>query len=56
MTYTGEQVEWIVAEVLRRLGVFGVEQSSTSAALQNELTMSERVITLRSIEDRLTGG
>ena len=55
MNYTDEQVETIVLEVLRRLGVAGGERSSTPAGEANELTLKEPVITLRSIEGRLAG-
>jgi hypothetical protein len=58
MTFTPEQVETIVLEVLRRLGLLegnaGVavgERGSTTA----ELSLSEKVVTLRSIEGRLAG-
>ena len=63
MTFNEEQIEWIVVEVLRRLGVAGgerfrvarVERSSTPLEVQIELTMKESVITLRSLEGRLAG-
>lgn len=58
MTFTPEQVETIVLEVLRRLGLLQGqarvavgERSSTTA----ELSLSEKVVTLRSIEGRLAG-
>jgi hypothetical protein len=65
MTFTPEQVETIVLEVIRRLGLFdtnpkreqgddGVavgERSSTTA----DLTLTEKVITMRLVEKRLTG-
>jgi hypothetical protein len=54
MTYTEEQVEWIVKEVIRRLltqGVAGGERSSTTA----ELKIDAKVVTLRTIEGKLTG-
>ena len=52
MTLSEEQVEWIVREVLRRLGVPGDERSSPPAV---ELTISESLVTMRSLEGRLTG-
>ena len=64
MTFTPEQVETIVLEVLRRLGLLDgqvllqgkagaavAERSSTTA----ELSLNENVVTLRSIEGRLAG-
>ena len=62
MTFTEEQVAAIVVEVIRRLGLLdtipkrqrGVavgERSSTTA----ELTLTDKVITTRTIENRLTG-
>jgi hypothetical protein len=56
MKFTEEQVEWIVVEVLRRLGAPGVagrERSSTSA--DGELVVTDRVISLRAIDGRLVG-
>jgi hypothetical protein len=60
MTLTEEQVEWIVIEVLRRLGVVGDnrgrvagDERSTSPA-GGELVIADRVVTLRLIEGRLT--
>jgi hypothetical protein len=52
MTFSEEQVEWIVAEVLRRLGVAGEERSSSPVT---ELRVTQRVVTMRLIEGRLTG-
>ena len=51
MTLSEEQIEWIVSEVLRRLGVAGDERSSSPVS---ELRIIERVVTLRSIEGRLS--
>ena len=57
MTFSEEQIEWIVREVLRRLRVIALpvveKQSATSAA--SELRIEERVVTLRAIEGRLNG-
>ncbi len=50
MTYTEEQVEWIVAEVLRRLTAAGTAAHEGEA----ELVLKERVVTVRLIEGRLT--
>ena len=58
MTFTEEQVAAIVLEVIRRLrllendqGVAVGERSSTTA----ELTITDKLITARTIENRLTG-
>lgn len=62
MTFTEHEVEWIVVEVIRRLGlldtnpkrergVSAFERSSTTA----DLMLTEKVITIRTIEGRLTG-
>ena len=66
MTFTQEQVERIVVEVIRRLGLLetnptrergpanGVaagERSSTTA----ELRLTEKVVSLRLLEGKLTG-
>jgi hypothetical protein len=57
MTLTSEQIDWIVAEVIRRLtassdrvAVFSGTPDSTA-----DLTLSDKVITLRSLENRLGG-
>jgi len=54
MTFTEQQVEWIVIEVLRRLEVADLGQRSKSTP-KGELRLTERVVTLRSIEGKLTG-
>ena len=58
MTFTEEQVAAIVVEVIRRLrllendqGVAVGERSSTTA----ELTLTDKLVTTRTIENRLTG-
>jgi hypothetical protein len=51
MTYSEQDVERIVLEVIRRLGLVG----SPSATATNELAVSERVVTMRSIEGKLAG-
>jgi hypothetical protein len=55
MTFSEEQIEWIVVEVLRRLGVVGgrVPGDERSSAPIGELSIQERVVTLRSIEGRM---
>ena len=55
MTFTEQQVEWIVVEVLRRLGVAEGKPRSATAGSAGELRLTERVVTLRSIEGRLAG-
>ena len=63
MMYSEEQIEWIVGEVLRRLGVtvgreangVAVGREVNHGRIHGELTISERVITLRLIEGRLSG-
>jgi hypothetical protein len=49
MTYTEQDVERIVVEVIRRLG--GMPLTNT----QSELTLDEHVVTMRSIEGKLAG-
>ena len=54
MTFSEEQVEWIVIEVIRRLGLLGVAgDERSSSPVGGELVVPERVVTLRSIESRL---
>ena len=56
MTFSEEQVEWIVAEVIRRLGLLGATAEAKGAPQSSgELCVSERVVTLRTIEGRLAG-
>jgi len=60
MTFSEKQVEWIVVEVIRRLGLLDgadnqprvamVERNSTTV----ELRLTDRVVTLNSIEGQLT--
>jgi hypothetical protein len=57
MTFTEQEVERIVLEVLRRLGVTdvrvaGEERNSCPA---QELAIGDRVVTMRSLEGRLNG-
>ena len=51
MTYTEQDVERIVLEVVRRLGLLGPPKLTA----RNELTLVERVVTMRSIEGKLDG-
>lgn len=56
MTFTQADVERIVAEVIRRLR--GMEPSPAGAApasVGHDLILTERVITLRTVEGRLGG-
>jgi len=55
MTFTEQQIEWIVMEVLRRLGVTGNGNGQPRTPSGSELRLSDTVITLRSIEGRLSG-
>jgi hypothetical protein len=56
MTFTEEQVEWVVVEVIRRLKLRGDFAAPTEAPQSNaELSIRERVVTLRTIEGRLAG-
>jgi hypothetical protein len=56
MTFSEEQIEWIVVEVIRRLGLLGASAEANGAPQSNvELCISERVVTLRTIEGRLAG-
>lgn len=67
MKLTEEQINWIVAEVIRRLGV-AVKQSANGAVVdqaanrgavespsKTDLRLTERLITLRTIEKQLSG-
>ena len=54
MTYSEEQVEWIVTEVLRRLGVTQSEQRPASIH-GGELHVADRVVTMRLVAGRLNG-
>ena len=54
MNLSEQQLEWIVAEVIRRLlnqGVAVGERSSTTA----ELKINDKVVTLRTIDGKLAG-
>jgi hypothetical protein len=58
MTFTEEQIERIVAEVIWRLTVaVGREANHDTAApaKEAELRIADRVVTMRTIESRLSG-
>lgn len=61
MTYSEQEIERIVVEVIRRLGLLDQEQrhSKTKAnevdPEHHALSIGDRVVTLRSIEGRLAG-
>jgi hypothetical protein len=56
MTLSEEQIDWIVMEVIRRLGLLRVARNErSSSAACGELIVAERVVTMRSIEGRLAG-
>ncbi len=54
MTYTEQDVERIVLEVIRRLGLLA-SLPPTTPANGSELTLADRVVTLRSVQGKLTG-
>jgi hypothetical protein len=54
MTFNEEQVEWIVAEVMRRLGLVGAARNAAPNG-GGDLVLAERVVTMRDIEGRLAG-
>jgi hypothetical protein len=53
MSFTEEQFERIVAEVIRRLK--GGSPAPVAEAAGRELALADRVITLRSVEGKLAG-
>ena len=59
MTFTAEQVERIVVEVIRRLRLLEsgaiAEKGVPTNSNGQELSLKDRVITMRSIEGRVTG-
>jgi hypothetical protein len=56
MTFTQEQVERIVVEVIRRLGLLDTNPTrERGIADGTDLTLVEKVITTRTIDSRLTG-
>jgi hypothetical protein len=54
MTFSEEQVEWIVVEVIRRLGLLTSDNGSNTEA-NGELKLIERVVTMQVVESRLDG-
>jgi hypothetical protein len=54
MTYTQQDVERIVLEVIRRLGLQGSPQA-VAPTTGSELILTDPVITTRSVEGKLTG-
>lgn len=54
MTLTKEQIDWIVAEVIRRLAV-AASRGPTESATSTDLRLTERVVTLQTIEKQLSG-
>jgi hypothetical protein len=56
MTFTEEQVAAIVVEVIRRLGLIDTNPTrQRGSADVTDLTLTEKVITTRTIENRLSG-
>jgi hypothetical protein len=56
MTFTPEQVEMIVLEVIRRLGLLDTNrQRERGIGGSTELRLTEKVITTRTIEGHLAG-
>ena len=55
MTFTEEQVEWIVREVIRRLGLLEGQSdiAKPGNSAMGELVVAERVVSMRSLEGRL---
>jgi len=53
MTFNEQDVERIVVEVIRRLGLLG--PATAAPANRNELTLAERVVTMRLLEGKLEG-
>jgi hypothetical protein len=54
MTYTQQDVEQIVLEVIRRLGLLGSPQP-IAPTTKSELILTDQVITTRLVEGKLTG-
>lgn len=54
MTFNEHDVERIVLEVIRRLGLLSSPELVAPAS-GNELTLADRVVTMRSIEGKLKG-
>ena len=54
MTFSEEQVEWIVVEVIRRLGLLEGEAVDECNANTTELKVPDQVVTLRLLGGRLS--
>lgn len=54
MNLTEQQIEWIVAEVIRRLREFPREGEAPAEPNRN-LTLLESLVTLRTVEGKLAG-
>lgn len=56
MTYTEEQVERIVLEVIRRLGLLGATNKATErTTTTQDVVLREKVVTLGLLDGRLAG-
>ena len=55
MTLTQEQLEWIVSEVVRRLRSAGYGESTAKAAPQATLELTDRLVTLDTLNGKLQG-
>jgi hypothetical protein len=53
MNLTAEQIEYIIREVMRRLAELGVTGATTTRP-SSELALADRLVTLRSVEGKLT--
>jgi hypothetical protein len=54
MTFNEEQVEWIVVEVIRRLGLL-TSDGVSNRRREVELRLAERVVTMQLVGSRLDG-
>jgi hypothetical protein len=54
MTFTEEQVAAIVVEVIRRLGLIDTNPTRQRGSI-SDLTLTDKLITTHTIENRLTG-
>ena len=54
MTFSEKQVEWIVVEVIRRLGLLEGEAVDECNANTTELKVPDQVVTLRLLGGRLS--
>ncbi|QDU56785.1 hypothetical protein [Aeoliella mucimassa] len=57
MTLTQEQLEWIVSEVVRRLRAagYGDNASPAAASATTTLAITDRLVTLATLEGKLQG-